>query len=117
MCSSTADSRLLSTVAPGCTVWILSNSLKSSAVRARLGRDAELGALKRLDKQARLVERCALGPPVEDLIAEEGRLSHSYGGRSVFGWAPLPALQTLSDRERLRDGKIRNSAPTRALGH
>jgi len=23
---------------------------------------------------------------VEALIAEDGKLSHSYGGRSIFGW-------------------------------
>ena len=29
-------------------------------------------------------------PAVPDVIAEERRLSHSYGGRSVFGWEPAP---------------------------
>jgi len=38
--------------------------LKSAVQGAKLGRDEELGALKRLDAQARLVERCAFGPPV-----------------------------------------------------
>jgi uncharacterized protein len=27
---------------------------------------------------------------VPEVIAEERRLSHSYGGRSVFGWEPAP---------------------------
>src|SRR5947209_15553579 len=62
--------------------------LKSAVSNARLGRAEELGALKRLDEQARLLEHHALGPPVEELIAEERKRSHSYGGRSVFGWAP-----------------------------
>jgi len=61
--------------------------LKSAVHAAKLGREEELGAIKRLDEQTRLVERYASGPPVEELIAEERRLSHSYGGRSVFGWA------------------------------
>jgi uncharacterized protein len=61
--------------------------LKSAVSNARLGRDEELGALKRLDAQARLLEHHASGPPVEELIAEERARSHSYGGRSVFGWA------------------------------
>jgi hypothetical protein len=61
--------------------------LKSAVHAAKLGREEELGALKRLDEQARLLERCASGPPLEELITEERRLSHSYGGRSVFGWA------------------------------
>jgi uncharacterized protein len=58
--------------------------LKSAVQQARLGRDEELGALKRLDDQARDLERAA-GPPFEALLAEERRRSPSYGGRSVFG--------------------------------
>jgi uncharacterized protein len=64
--------------------------LKSAIQRAKLGREEELDALKRLDQQARLVEHHASGPPVEELIAEERRLSYTYGGRSVTGW-PQPA--------------------------
>ena len=60
--------------------------LKSAVQSAKLGREEELAALKRLDDQARLVERHTSSPPMEALIAEERRLSHSYGGRSVFGW-------------------------------
>jgi hypothetical protein len=61
--------------------------LKSAVSNAKLGREEEMGALKRLDAQARLLEHHASGPPVEELIAEERERSHSYGGRSVFGWA------------------------------
>src|SRR5437588_1504306 len=60
--------------------------LKSAVQRAKLGRDDELGALKRLDDQARQLERHATGPTVEELIAQERQRSPSYGGRSVFGW-------------------------------
>ena len=64
--------------------------LKSAVQSAKLGREEELAALKRLDDQARFVERHTSSPPVEALITEERRLSHSYGGRSVFGWeSPL----------------------------
>ncbi len=66
------------------------NVLKSAVQKAKLGRDEELGALKRLDEQARKLERHARGPSVEKLIAEECGLSHSYGGRSVLGWEPPP---------------------------
>jgi hypothetical protein len=59
--------------------------LKSAISNARLGRDEELAAIKRLDEQARRLERVSSGPPVGALIAEERRLSHSYGGQSVFG--------------------------------
>ena len=62
--------------------------LKSAVSKARLGREEELGALKRLDEQARLLEHHASGPHVEELIAQERERSHLYGGRCVFGWAP-----------------------------
>lgn len=65
--------------------------LKSAVQSAKLGREEELGALKRLDEQARLLEHHALGSSVEELIAEERGRSHSYAGRSVFGWAQPPA--------------------------
>jgi hypothetical protein len=60
--------------------------LKSAVQSAKLGRDEELGALQRLDAQARLLERSATGPSVPDLIAQERFASHDYGGRSIFGW-------------------------------
>ena len=59
--------------------------LKSAVQKARLGRAEELGALKRLDDQARQLERHATGPTVQELIAQEPQRSTSYGGRSVFG--------------------------------
>jgi hypothetical protein len=59
--------------------------LKSAIHKARLGNEEELAAIRRLDEQARRLERVASGPPVGALIAEERRMSHSYGGRSVFG--------------------------------
>jgi hypothetical protein len=74
--------------------------LKSAVHAAKLGREEELGALKRLDAQARLLEREASGPPVEELITEERRLSHSYGGRSVFGWAKPTAIPERPQAER-----------------
>jgi len=64
--------------------------LKSAVQNAKLGHEEELAAFKRLDDQARLVERHASGASVEELIAQERRLSHSYGGRSVFGWENPP---------------------------
>ncbi len=64
--------------------------LKSAVQNAALGRDEELAALKRLDDQARELERLADGAPVEAVIADERAQSYSYGGRSVFGWEPAP---------------------------
>jgi uncharacterized protein len=70
--------------------------LKSAVQKAKLGREEELGAIKRLDDQSRRLERVVSGPSVETLIADERRESHAYGGRSVFGWeqaaeTPVPA--------------------------
>ena len=64
--------------------------LKHAVETAKLGNDERLGAIKRLDAQARLLERHATGPSVEGHIAEEMRQSHAYGGRSVVGWEPAP---------------------------
>jgi uncharacterized protein len=61
-------------------------ALKSAMRKAKLGRDEELGALKRLDDQARHLERHASGLSFDALIAQERRDSPVYGGRSVFGW-------------------------------
>ncbi len=74
--------------------------LKSAVQKAKLGREEELGALKRLDDQARRLERHAEGPPVEDIIAEERTRSPSYGGRTVFGEAAAPAQNRSSSRSR-----------------
>jgi hypothetical protein len=71
--------------------------LKSAVRKAKLGRDEELGALKRLDDQARRLERHAGGPPVETVIAGERDRSHAYGGRSVFGWEPDAGGRTTED--------------------
>jgi hypothetical protein len=64
--------------------------LKSAVRSAKLGHEEELGALKRLDDQARRLEQHASGPSVEGLIAREFENSHSYEGRSVFGWEAQP---------------------------
>jgi len=60
--------------------------LKSAVQNAKLGRDEQLAALKRLDEQARRLERHAAGPSFDAVMEEEGTSSSRYGGRSVFGW-------------------------------
>jgi len=57
--------------------------LKSAVRNAKLGREEELGAMQRLDEQARVLERHAFRLSVKALIAEERERSPSYGGRSV----------------------------------
>jgi uncharacterized protein len=69
--------------------------LKWAVHKARLGHDEELGALRRLDDEARKLERFATGPSLEGLIAQETASSFSYGGRSVFGWEPPPAVRSV----------------------
>lgn len=60
--------------------------LKMAVRNARLGREEELAAIKRLDQRARQLELWAKAPNFEAVIAEERRQSPAYGGRSVFGW-------------------------------
>jgi uncharacterized protein len=64
--------------------------LRSAVRNAKLGREEELAALRRLDDQARRLEAHAEGPRVRQLIARERQVSASYGGRSVFGWERPP---------------------------
>ncbi|MGJ5206299.1 DUF763 domain-containing protein [Bradyrhizobium sp. HKCCYLR20261] len=60
--------------------------LKSAVGNAKLGRDEALAALKRLDDQARQLERTATGPSLDAFIATERAASPELDGRSVFGW-------------------------------
>ncbi len=60
--------------------------LKSAVQKARLGREEELDTLKRLDDQARQLERMASGPSLKEFVDSELEASASLGGRSVFGW-------------------------------
>jgi len=64
--------------------------LKTAVAKARLGREEELAALKRLDDQARRMEGRATGPAFAHVLDQERRDSHANGGRSVFGWEPPP---------------------------
>lgn len=60
--------------------------LKSAVEKAKLGRNEEMQALKRLDDQARRLESAASGPSLDAFIATERNRSLSLDGRSVFGW-------------------------------
>jgi uncharacterized protein len=60
--------------------------MKSAVVKARLGREEEMQALKRLDSQARRLEATASGPTFQSFVATERAASPSLDGRSVFGW-------------------------------
>jgi hypothetical protein len=67
--------------------------MKSAVQAAKLGHDEQLGALKRLDDQARAIERSASGPSFPAHIASEFAHSAEYAGRSVFGWEKPPAAK------------------------
>jgi hypothetical protein len=78
--------------------------LKSAIQNAKLGRDEEIQTIKRLDDQARRLERTATGPTFEDLVEGELAASPALGGRSVFGWE----AELVADR-----ACIRNNQPNR----
>ena len=66
--------------------------LKQAVASASLGRDDKLAALRRLDAQARWLERTTIsGPGFDEWTAGERARSPQYGGRTVFGAARDPA--------------------------
>ena len=80
--------------------------MKSAVQNAKLGRDEEFQALKRLDDQARRLERTAIGPSVDTFIARERLASPDLDGRSVFGWErDLQAAERRSTRAAEDTGK------------
>jgi hypothetical protein len=83
--------------------------LKAAVRSAKLGREEQLAAIRRLDQQARRLERTETGPSVEALIAEELQQSHRNGGRSVFGWEPPPVDGILPARAIARAHKARRA--------
>jgi len=70
--------------------------LKSAIGKAKLGNDERLEAIRRLDAQARQLERGAKGPTLPEFVAEEFRRSPQYGGRSVFGWEGADAATQIA---------------------
>src|SRR5947209_3501613 len=77
--------------------------LKTAIQNGKLGRDEELQALKRLDDQARQLERTAEGPTFEGFVANELGASPALGGRSVFGWEKDAVREPAKcDRRRVR---------------
>ncbi|MCP0913484.1 DUF763 domain-containing protein [Legionella sp. 27cVA30] len=61
--------------------------LKAALETAKLDQSEKLDAIKRLDKQARALERHIIsGPSVDEILAHEKDVSSQYGGRSIFGF-------------------------------
>ncbi len=65
--------------------------LKAALESARLGNDERLDAIRRLDAQARRLERTAEAPSFEAHLAQERARSQRYGGRVASGRAPSAA--------------------------
>jgi hypothetical protein len=78
--------------------------LKSAVGKAKLGRDEELGALQRLDGEARRLERYVTGPSLKEIVAGEFDQSHLLGGRSVFGWEKAPDAGDVEGPKPLKKG-------------
>ena len=85
--------------------------LKSAISAASLGNEERLGAIQRLDREARRLERFVSGPALHEIAAKEQQLSHGYGGRSVFGWEP-PPCDTVANARTLA---LKNSSPPASI--
>jgi hypothetical protein len=72
--------------------------MKAAVQNAKLGREEELGTLKRLDEQARRLEQIAKGPSIDAFITGEREASADLGGRSVFGWELSKGLKGAANR-------------------
>jgi hypothetical protein len=72
--------------------------MKDAVRKGRLGHSDELWAIRRLDAEARRLERHASGPSLEALLHEERAASHDYGGRSIFGEEPPAIARTAAER-------------------
>jgi hypothetical protein len=59
--------------------------LKRAVEHAKLGRDERIGAIRRLDQQARLLEGHVSGPTLGGFVADERARASQRGGRTVFG--------------------------------
>jgi hypothetical protein len=58
--------------------------LKSAVEKAKLGQGEQLSAIRRLDEQARRLERTAAGPTFDQYVDDERAASRFYGGRTVM---------------------------------
>jgi hypothetical protein len=68
--------------------------MKRAVDAARIGRNDRLFAIRRLDDEARKIERSAkasASPSLDEFIDRERARSHEYGGKTVFGDAQPPA--------------------------
>jgi hypothetical protein len=64
--------------------------VREAVVRAKLGNDEKLAAIRRLDEQARRLESSASAIDWDDHVAHERATSHRLGGMTVKGPARAP---------------------------
>lgn len=83
--------------------------LKSAVQKAKLGREEELAAIRRLDEQARRLEKTATGPSFEDFVADERATSPTYGGRSVFGRETHEGMESAPAAEQQPAERLRST--------
>ena len=72
--------------------------LKRAVEHAKLGNDAKLSAIRRLDEQARRLERLAEMPDFEEFVEDEWDASPGYEGTTAVG----PAKKLLPARRKAR---------------
>src|SRR4051795_1243418 len=72
--------------------------MKSAVHNAKLGREEEMQALKRLDDQPRRLEGIVEGPSLGSFVAGQLAASSNLGGRSVFGWETKVPIKATSTR-------------------
>jgi uncharacterized protein len=72
--------------------------MKRAVDAARIGHGDRLFAIRRLDEEARKIERSArapVGPRFDDFLDGERARSHEYGGKTVLGDAQPPAAPSV----------------------
>jgi uncharacterized protein len=72
--------------------------LKRAVEHAKRGNDAKLSAIRRLDEQARRLERLAAAPDFEEFVEDEWDASPGYEGTTAMG----PAKELLPTRRKAR---------------
>lgn len=59
--------------------------LRGAIAEARLGREEKVDAIRRIDRQARALERTTSSPSFDEIVEIEREASHRHGGMTVMG--------------------------------
>ena len=86
--------------------------LKSAVLKAKLGQDEELGAVRRLDEESRRLERFAKGPSVEAMIVDERARSQNMVAAACSDGSPRRSTRTKTPAEGWGDWHNPMSVPT-----